>query len=146
MRVMVVDGDFRTSLVLARSLQESGHQVIQYGSAPEAVRALLDASCDLCFLDARLPGVDSPFAIRVLREVAPDMPVILVGEETPAAEEAALRAGAALVVRTPAGADAVREVLGIFTRGDGDGQGGGGRGELSAGRASPPPQPGRGTG
>lgn len=144
MRVMVVDGDFRTSLVLARSLQESGHQVIQYGSAPEAVRALLDASCDLCFLDARLPGVDSPFAIRVLREVAPDMPVILVGEEAPAAEEAALRAGAALVVRTPVGADAVREVLGVFTRGEEEGRGGGGG--LSAGRASPPPAPGRGTG
>lgn len=138
MRVMVVDGDFRTSLVLSRSLQESGHQVIQYASAPEAVRALLDAPCDLCFLDARLPGVDSPFAIRVLREVAPEMPVILIGEEAPAAEEAALRAGAALVVRTPVGAEAVREVIAVFARGEGGG--------LNAGRASPPPPPGRGTG
>ncbi|HEU5394474.1 MAG TPA: response regulator [Candidatus Methylomirabilis sp.] len=146
MRVMVVDGDFRTSLVLSRSLQESGHQVIQYGSAPEAVRALLDAPCDLCLLDARLPGVDSPFAIRILREVAPEMPVILIGEEAPAAEEAALRAGAALVVRTPVGAEAVQEVIGVFARGEGDGQGRGGGEGLSAGRASPPPPPGRGTG
>lgn len=144
MRVMVVDGDFRTSLVLSRSLQESGHQVIQYGSAPEAVRALLDAPCDLCFLDARLPGVDSPFAIRILQEVAPEMPVILVGEEAPAAEEAALRAGAALVLRRPLGAEALREVMGVFGRGKGDGEGRGGR--LSAGRASPLPRSGRGTG
>lgn len=116
MRVMVVDGDFRTSLALSRSLQESGHQVIQYGSAPEAVRALLDAPCDLCFLDAHLPGVDSPFAIRVLREVAPGMPVVLLGAEPSAAEEAALRAGAALVLRKPLGADALREVMGGFAR------------------------------
>ena len=142
---MVVDGDFRTSLVLSRSLQESGHQVIQYGSAPEAVRALLDAPCDLCFLDARLPGVDSPFAIRVLREVAPGMPVILLGEEPSAAEEAALRAGAALVLRKPVGSEALREVVGTFARDSGDGQGrDGGRG-LSGGLPSPPPPPGRGT-
>ena len=146
MRVMVVDGDFRTSLALSRSLQGSGHQVIQYGSAPEAVRALLDAPCDLCFLDGHLPGVDSPFAIRVLREVAPGMPVILLGGEPAAAEEAALRAGAALVLRKPLGAAALREVVGVFARDQGDGQGRDGGGGLSGGRASPLLPRGRGTG
>jgi len=145
-RVMVVDGDFRTALALSRCLQESGHQVIQYGSAPEAVRALLDVPCDLCFLDGHLPGVDSPFAIRVLREVAPGMPVVLLGAEPSAAEEAALRAGAALVLRKPLGADALREVMGGFARDQGDGQGRDGGAGLSGGRASPPPPPGRGTG
>jgi len=143
-RVMIVDANFRTSLVLSRSLQETGHQVIQYGSAPEAVRALLDAPCDLCFLDAQLPGVDSPFAIRVLREVAPGMPVVLIGEAASLAEEAALRAGAALVLRKPVGGEALREVVGAFARGRADGKGRGGGDGLSGERGSPTPPPGRG--
>jgi DNA-binding NtrC family response regulator len=139
---MVVDDDLRTALALSRCLQDSGHEVIQYGSAPEAVRALLDAPCDLCFLDARLPGVDSHFAVRVMGEVAPGMPVILLGEEPSAAEEAALRAGAALVLRKPVGAEALQEVVGTFARGLGERQGRGGSEALSAGRDAPPPPPG----
>lgn len=142
MRVMVVDDDLRTALTLSRCLQDSGHQVIQYASAPEAVRGLIDAPCDLCFLDARLPGVDSHFAVRVMGEVAPGMPVVLLGEEPSAAEEAALRAGAALVLRKPVGAEALREVVGSFARGLGERQGRGGSEALSAGRDAPPPPPG----
>lgn len=141
MRVMVVDDDLRTSLTLSRCLQDSGHQVVQYASAPEAVRGLIDAPCDLCFLDASLPGVDSPFAVRVMGEVAPGMPVILLGGESSAAEEAALRAGAALVLRKPVGAEALREVVGSFARRVGEPQGRGGSEALSVGRDAPPPPP-----
>ena len=142
MRVMVVDDDLRTALTLSRCLQDSGHQVIQYSSAPEAVRGLIDAPCDLCLLDARLPGVDSHFAIRVMGEVAPGMPVVLLGEEPSATEEAALRAGAALVLRKPVGAEALREVVGSFARALGGQQGRDGSEALSAGRDAPPPPPG----
>jgi len=67
-RVLVVDDDPSVREVLARMLQTLGCEVVEAGSATEAVSAFLAGSFDMITLDYKMPGLDGAELHKVLSQ------------------------------------------------------------------------------
>lgn len=78
-RVMVVDDEPVTLGLLADILQSAGYKVVTADSGCQALDLVtrdVDA-CDLVLLDYAMPFMDGDETFRRLREISPDLPVIL---------------------------------------------------------------------
>ncbi len=110
--IFVIDDDagFRDSLV--ETLADFGHQVREFPRAAPALAAIAAAAPALVFLDLRMPDMDGIEALRRIRALAPDLPVIMLtayasGENT----IAAMRLGAYDHLTKPIGLAALRQAL-----------------------------------
>jgi len=102
--VLVVDDEQLVRDATRRSLERLGYSVIEAKDGQEAVeRYLADrGSVDVVLLDAVMPRLNGHEALARLREVAPDLPIILTsGHLGPSDEEAALGAGASSLLVKP---------------------------------------------
>jgi len=80
MKVLVVEDDPVTSLVLSQMLKRRGYNVTVCASAEEAMKVYQDTFYPLLFLDLFLPGMDGfSFCRWVRRQPAGDEHLILVG-------------------------------------------------------------------
>jgi DNA-binding NtrC family response regulator len=76
-RVLVVDDEELIRWSLAHRLREDGHDVVEAGTAAEAVEKA-DQGVDLVLLDYRLPDGDGLSVLKKLRELDPDTLVIML--------------------------------------------------------------------
>jgi CheY-like chemotaxis protein len=89
--ILVVDDEEMVRDVLAQMLVSGGYRALV---APDGRTALdtvrqSDEQIDLVILDQTMPGMDGRETLRALREVAPDLPVILTsGYDRPGADPA----------------------------------------------------------
>jgi DNA-binding response OmpR family regulator len=102
MRVLVVD-DERTSLLIMRMYVElHGGEAVTF-TDPEA--ALGEAGCsrfDLAVLDVHMPKLDGIALAEHLRQVAPDLPIMIISvDDDSDLRRAALQAGASEVMVKP---------------------------------------------
>lgn len=77
-RILVVDDEADMRLALTNVLTRNGHQVAE---APEGEAALAQLSRerpDLMLLDMRLPGMDGIQILKRVKEIHPDLPVVMV--------------------------------------------------------------------
>ncbi len=89
--VLVIDDDGAIRRQMRGLLEDDGHVVAEAGTAAEAYETLAQQKFDVALLDLRMPGEHGLDALVKLRELAPDMAVIVVsGEGT---VENAVRAG-----------------------------------------------------
>ena len=88
MRVLIVDGDAEARETLMALLRRPGRTVQCFENLPEAVRSILREEAHLLVLDCRLSGVPCETALSLLRELAPDLPVLLTTAD-PEGREAA---------------------------------------------------------
>jgi CheY-like chemotaxis protein len=88
-RIVVVDDDAELRAVLVEMLSLGGHDVVAVGTAADAVRAVAEHRPDVMLLDIYMPGLTGVDALPVLRQLAPDMRVIMVSGGTD--EDAARR-------------------------------------------------------
>jgi DNA-binding NtrC family response regulator len=98
MAILVVDDDSETTARMADALRQAGDdwEVRCAASAKEALAAARDPHVDCVLLDYRLPDVDGLSCLRELRQIRPDVPVVMVtgaGSEGVAVE--AMKLGAA---------------------------------------------------
>src|SRR5258705_8841714 len=79
-RILVVEDEVDTSMVLGKFLTVAGHEVIPAANGWEALLVLDTTSVDLILLDVMMPGMDGVTFLQILRQAKKhkDMPVVLV--------------------------------------------------------------------
>jgi DNA-binding NtrC family response regulator len=76
--VLVVDDETLIRWSLAERLRADGHHVLEAGTAAEALAQAADAGVDLVLLDYKLPDEDGVTVLKRLREIDPDVLVIML--------------------------------------------------------------------
>lgn len=95
-------------------------EVVEAGSAAEAVQAAQSGAFDLVLLDARLPGHDGLWALRRIREARPALPVLMVSTyDSEDYVEGSLDAGAAGYLLKEATAEQLGEAIDVALSGHG---------------------------
>jgi two-component system, OmpR family, response regulator len=103
-RLLIVDDEDDIRLIARMSLERiGGWEVVDVGSAEDAVEAARSGPLDVVLLDVMMPGVDGPAALELLRPViGSETPVIFLTAKTQAADRERLAAlGAAGVIAKP---------------------------------------------
>jgi DNA-binding response OmpR family regulator len=98
--ILIIDDDvgFRRALKLA--LRASGHEVMEAGTAPEALASLETQIPQLILLDWQMPGLDGLQTCRAIRANF-DVPIIIVTARGENGRGQALAAGAVDYVTKP---------------------------------------------
>jgi DNA-binding NtrC family response regulator len=108
--VLIVDDEALIRWSVAESLESAGHEVLEAGSAAEALR-LVDSGnhgIGVALLDLRLPDSSDLGLLRRIRQTAPDCQIILMtAHGTSDVLDEALRAGAFAVLTKPFDMDSV---------------------------------------
>lgn len=115
-RVLVVDDEPNMTWLFEQSFGPD-HAVIGARNRDEAVRALRQRGADIVFLDLRLPGVDGMGILKEIKQLAPELPVIMMtahGTVKNAVE--AMKAGAFDYVTKPFDLDEIRLIAGNAMR------------------------------
>jgi len=94
-RILVVEDDPLTRSVLIDALEFDAFEVIGAGDAGTALQQVSAEVPEVVILDLRLPGLNGMEALRKLKEIAPQIPVVILTGygDVPSAVEA-MRLGA----------------------------------------------------
>ncbi len=76
--VMVVDDEEGIRDTLSGILDDEGYEAVTASSGEEAVRMVKEASPDVVLLDVWMSGMDGIQAMQELREISPELPVIII--------------------------------------------------------------------
>ncbi|MBE0425306.1 MAG: sigma-54-dependent Fis family transcriptional regulator [Nitrospirae bacterium] len=76
--VLIVDDEEGIRESLSDILQDDGYGILTSGSGEEAIKALRAQNPDLVFLDIWLPGMDGIQTLKEIKEINPDLPVIMI--------------------------------------------------------------------
>lgn len=99
--VLVVEDDPSIRIVLRTGLEDDGYQVIEAGSAEQALARMAETVADVILVDLRLPGMQGLDLIRRVRETS-HVPIIVVTAQTASHDViAGLEAGADDYVTKP---------------------------------------------
>jgi DNA-binding NtrC family response regulator len=103
-RVLVVDDESLVRWSLAETLGASGYEVTEAKNGASAIQvfASLRDGTDVVLLDLRLPDVDDLRILAAMRQLSPEVPVIVMTAfGTPELLNEALRLGAFAVIDKP---------------------------------------------
>lgn len=101
-RVLLVDGDVRTSRRLAELLEEDGYQVDLARDGAEAlVRLANETTPDVLVTELRLPIGDGPSVARSARMLSPELAVVVLTRYANAVSLASFGSPAPLVLAKP---------------------------------------------
>ena len=103
-RLLLVDDERDIRLIARMSLERiGGWEVLDAGSAEEALAAARSGPVDAVLLDVMMPGVDGPSTLELLRPViGPETPVIFLTAKSQAADRERLAGlGAAGLIAKP---------------------------------------------
>ena len=100
-RVLIVDGEARTKVVVSSALKTAGHSIIVADNWPHAMD-LFDRNITVAFLDMSLAKTDSLQCLRFVRQNFPDTQIIMVSDspDVPPAVNA-MKEGACNYLTTP---------------------------------------------
>jgi DNA-binding response OmpR family regulator len=117
-RVLVVDDDPGVRDYLEALGTRRGWRIFVASRGEEALGSLGEIRPDVITLDVALPGIDGLETLRRLKEIRPDLPVIIVsGQDARATLARALALGASDFLHKPFAAEdleaAVRGALGL---------------------------------
>lgn len=77
-RILIVDDEQSVREVLSEYFTEQGYSVENAAGGEEALALVQRSTPDLVLLDVRMPGIDGVETLRRIREIAPDVSVIMV--------------------------------------------------------------------
>jgi|WetSurMetagenome_2_1015567.scaffolds.fasta_scaffold206978_2 DNA-binding response OmpR family regulator len=75
-KILIVDDDVNLLNYLSEELTEAGFKVKTFDNGADAIVASAEQSFDLILLDMLMPGLDGIQVVRVLKKVAPNVPII----------------------------------------------------------------------
>jgi two-component system NtrC family response regulator len=78
LRILVVDDEAPQRELVGGFLEKQGHTVLLAASGAEAVQRLRDSQVDLVLSDCRMPGMSGLELLRALRDINPEVPLLLV--------------------------------------------------------------------
>lgn len=76
-RILVVDDEADLAQFLADELQAAGYRTGTAHDGVEAVLQVLEGSWDGVLMDIRMPKLDGINALRLMRRIAPRLPVVM---------------------------------------------------------------------
>ncbi len=76
-RILVVDDESDLVDYLASELQFAGFQTDTANNGVEAVIKVLDRVPDVVLMDVRMPKLDGINALKIIRRIAPELPVLM---------------------------------------------------------------------
>lgn len=82
MKILMVDDEQEFASTLAERLQLRGYSPTVVFDGESAIARVREDVFDLVLLDVMLPGVHGLTVLRRIREIAPDVPVVLVTGNT----------------------------------------------------------------
>jgi len=111
-RILVVDDDPLTRSFLIDALALQAFEVVSAGDAGTALQQVSAEVPEVVILDLRLPGLDGMGALRRLKEIAPQLPVVILTGygDVPSAVEA-MRLGAYDFLTKPVEAEKILIVV-----------------------------------
>jgi CheY-like chemotaxis protein len=77
-KIMVVDDDMALRVTLMDILEDEGFDVVGVSDGYEAVKMATAEHFSLIFMDVRMPGIDGVEANRRIKEISPDLVVVMV--------------------------------------------------------------------
>ncbi len=110
--ILIVDDEKNIRLTLSQALETLGAQIDTAANGEEALAKLKEKTFGLILLDIRMPGMDGMEVLRRVREVRPDIRVIMItayGTVESAVE--AMKLGAVDFLQKPFDPDEVRELV-----------------------------------
>ena len=116
--ILVVDDEVRYRELYARVLRDAGFDVLEAGSAADALELLEHETLDMIVSDVRMPGESGLDLLRRVRTGKPELPFLLVTAYADVREAVdALKLGAVDYLAKPVDLDellaAVRDTLGV---------------------------------
>jgi DNA-binding NtrC family response regulator len=77
-RILVVDDEHNLRMTIAANLELEGFDVVEAENAEVALALIKKQKFDLVLSDVRMPGMNGVDLFRVVHELQPDLPVILM--------------------------------------------------------------------
>ena len=110
--ILVVDDDETLCSAFRQFLTQEGHQPTIVSNAQDAVRTVVESPPDLVFMDIRMPGTDGLEALHRLRQVDPNLyVVIMTAYGTSQTSIEAIRLGAFEYLTKPLDLDDVKFII-----------------------------------
>jgi len=112
MRVLVVDDEPGMRMTLAANLELEGYEVVEAESGSQALDLVKERPFQAVITDMRMPGMSGLDTFRAIRELYPDMAVVLMtGFAVEEMLEEGLSEGAYAVLRKPFSMELAAKVL-----------------------------------
>jgi two-component system response regulator FlrC len=111
-RILVVDDDHSMRLALCESLESCGYDIVAAENGREALDLFKRGTFDLTITDMKMPGMTGIDVLRGVKELSPELPVILItayGTVGTAVE--AMKEGAAEFIMKPFSLDDLEAVV-----------------------------------
>lgn len=116
-KVLVVDDDRRMVKTVCDILKVKGYEPVEAHSGEEAVEKVKSDCPDCVLMDVRMPGTNGVEALKLIRGVAPDLPVVLMSAyATEDVEAEAKRQGAYGVLTKPLDLQQVLSFLSLLRK------------------------------
>lgn len=78
MRILVVDDEKNIRMTLKDILEDEGHEVVLAETGEKGLQAVSGEWVDMVILDVRLPGMDGIEVFKRVREMRPDLDVLMI--------------------------------------------------------------------
>jgi len=117
MKILVVDDDRRIVKTTCDILKIKGHDAISAYSGEEGVEAVRNEPPDCVLMDIKMPGINGVEALKQMKAIIPDLPVVLVSAY--AADdlmEEAKRAGAYAILSKPLNFPIILSFLSLLSK------------------------------
>lgn len=116
-KILVVDDEIDVREMIATGLALDGYEVRTAQGGADALEQLRAEAVSILITDFKMPGMNGVEMVTRIREIAPDIPVIIVtGYLTPSTVEQCLALGRVVFIRKPFEfetlANAVRAAIG----------------------------------
>jgi CheY-like chemotaxis protein len=82
--ILVVDDDRFLRLLIKRALETAGHTVFDCENGRKAVEHIEREHIDLLITDILMPEMDGVEAVRAIRRLRPDLPILAISAGGPA--------------------------------------------------------------
>ena len=116
-RILVVDDDRRMVKTICDILQTKGYVAIPALSGQQAVNIVKTEKPDCVLMDVKMPGIDGVEALKMAKEAAPDLPVVLMSAySTGMQAEEARRQGAYSILTKPIDIQQILTFLSLLKR------------------------------
>lgn len=113
MRVCIVDDAQFIRQILKDIFTSLGHEVVgEFSSATDLINSIEDLNPDIVTLDITMPDLDGIVATRIIKNILPDVKVLIISALTqPEVEKEAKRCGAYEFIRKPFSRIVIEQVL-----------------------------------
>lgn len=87
-RILIVDDDAAVQTTIGLLLERAGHHVVSASDGRKGLLSLEAGQFDLLFLDIFMPGMDGFETMRMVRQLHPRIPIIVIsGQSLPSESE-----------------------------------------------------------